>query len=42
MAGMIELNRMTWITGMPQMWTEMMEMTRMTGTTKMTKMTGDN
>jgi len=42
MAGMIELNRMTRITGMPQMWTEMMEMNRMTGTTKMTKMTGDN
>ena len=42
MAGMIELNRMTRITGMPRMWTEMMEMTRMAGTTKMTKMTGDN
>ena len=42
MAGMIELNWMTRITGMPRMWIEMMEMTRMTGTTKMTKMTGDN
>ena len=34
MAGMIELNRMTRITGIPRMWTEMMEMTRMTGQLK--------
>lgn len=42
MAVMIELNRMTRITGMPRMWTEMMEMTRMAGMTEITKMTGDD